>query len=68
MEEGTQRMGAGCGKWGRGCERIGCKGEVGALGSVKDGESGEKGVLRCVEGGGMDAKNGSGAWQVGAMV
>ena len=55
MEEGTQRMGAGCGKWGRWRERIGCKGEVDVLGSVKDGGRGEKGVFR-------DVKNGRGVW------
>ena len=37
-ERGCERMGAGCGKWGRECERIGCKGEVDVLGGVKDGD------------------------------
>ena len=45
--------------WGRECERIGCKGEVGVLGGVKDGGRGEKGVFR-------DVKNGSGGEMVGA--
>ena len=44
-------MGAGRGKWGRWCERIGYKGEVDVLGGTKDGG-------RC-------AKNGDGVWLVG---
>ena len=47
--------------WGRECERIGCKGEVGVLGGGKDGGRGEKGVFR-------DVKNGSGGEIVGARV
>ena len=36
-------------------------------GGVKDWMQSEKCVLRCVKGGGRDAKNGSGAWEMGAM-
>ena len=53
------KEGEKCEKLGRWRERIGCKGEVGVLGGVKDGGRGEKGVFR-------DVKNGSGGEMVGA--
>ena len=48
------KEGEKCEKLGRWRERIGCKGEMGVLGSVKDGG-------RC-------AKNGDGVWLMGARV
>ena len=47
-------MGAGCEKWGRGCERMGCWGDVGVLGDTKNG--------------GRSAKNGDEVWLMGARV
>ena len=60
--EGAKEWGAGemwecpeVWRMGEGVQRMGCWGEVGVLGGVKDGGRGENGVFR-------DVKNGSGAW------